>query len=114
MELSAEMLRALADDGGLAGTGTVGWVVRDGGTGRSVAIGSAHGLGGTPGSPPYAAGDVTPQPAPSSPEPLGELSRWEAPVDPTFYIGAMTPPVTPVTSPRWRPRSESPREMRVM
>ena len=45
---------------------------------------------------------------------LAELSRWEAPVDPTFCIGAMTPPVTPVTSPRRRPRSESPREMRVM
>ncbi|MEU6746279.1 hypothetical protein ABZ914_08665 [Spirillospora sp. NPDC046719] len=60
-----------------------------------------------------AAGGVI-QPAPSSPERLGELSRWEAQVDPAFYIGAMTPPVTPVTSPRWRPRLESPCEMRVM
>ncbi|MFF0518371.1 hypothetical protein ACFYTC_06710 [Actinomadura nitritigenes] len=114
MELSAEMLRALVDDGGLADNGTVGWVVRDSGTGKPIAIGSAHGLGGTPGSPPYAAGGVIQQPAPRSPERLGELSRWEAPVDPTFCIGAMTPPVTPVTSPRRRPRSESPREMRVM
>lgn len=132
--------------GGLAGTGTVGWVVRDSRTGKPIAIGNAHVLGGTPGSPPSAAGDVIQQPAPSSPERLGELLRWtfgqrvidvdlwypgETPTVPgrtpatpaqwwstrttrSSATRAMTPPVTPVTSRRWRPRSESPCEMRVM
>ncbi|WP_433472569.1 hypothetical protein ACQPZP_27265 [Spirillospora sp. CA-142024] len=170
--------------GGLAGTGTLGCVLRDSGTGQPVAIGNAHVLGGTPGSLPYAVGDVIQQPAPSTLPPsslerLGErvhergartletagrvsgisrvyactrvrrrgrpavvdvrtdhhrrrhlVSRREPrrrPVGLRLSGGqtritrssacttrAMTPPVTPVTSRRWRPRPESPCEMRAM
>ncbi|SNS14464.1 hypothetical protein [Actinomadura mexicana] len=72
--------------GGLAGTGTLGCVLRDSGTGRPVAISNAHVLGGTPGPLPNAVGDVIQQPTPSSLERLGELLRWEASVEPAFSI----------------------------
>jgi hypothetical protein len=76
--------------GGLSANGTLGCVLHDSTTGQPVAISNAHVLCGTPGTPPYALGDVIQQPAPStvppsSQERMGELLRWAVPTDPAFY-----------------------------
>jgi hypothetical protein len=88
--LGGQQLGRRETPGGLSANGTLGCVLRDQATGRPVAISNAHVLCGTPGSPPYATGDVIQQPAPSTVPPsslerMGELLRWEVPADPAFY-----------------------------